>query len=120
MCLEKCDALLPKTYTVATLLSECQSQQTEQRASVDQKTINKPTVGNKNKQKSLKKYDEIIVENDQKQASPHEKKKSSNKSELPEKYRDIINKSIKVNLIRYNDIEKEFNTPPKTASNTNM
>lgn len=120
MCLEKCDALLPKSYTVATLLSDCESQQTEQRASVDPKTINKSRVRSKNNRESLKKDDEIIVVNDKKQASVQEKKKSLNKSEVPEKYRDIINKSVKVNLIRYNDIEKEFNTPPKTASNTNM
>lgn len=41
-------------------------------------------------------------------------------SEVPEKYRDIIKKSLVVNLTRFQNIEQELNTPEKVAKELEM
>ncbi|XP_055316014.1 DNA polymerase zeta catalytic subunit isoform X2 [Sitodiplosis mosellana] len=122
LCLEKCDALVPKTYTVGKILTECRS---EQRASTDQnktpakqKHDDKANVQlgeNKNQQEEVKQENDNAVEEGKKNEPEkvQDKQKLAKNTEVPEKYRDILKKSLVVNLIRYNNIEEIFNTPPK-------
>ena len=53
-------------------------------------------------------------------ASVQNKQKSSNNTEVPEKYRDILKKSLVVNLIRDKKIEEIINSLTKTTTDSDM
>lgn len=127
LCLDKCDALLSKPYTVATLLTELKSAKKEQHTSNNQiyeQKGNEQTTEHENKRKIVKEEHKQTVEDTRNEWTTVQKKRqTSNISEVPEKYRDIVRKSPVVKLIRYKDIKKVFNTLPKstkTSLDSNM
>lgn len=132
LCLEKCDALLSKIVTGGTIPSECHSK-SERRASSERKKLSDQ------RKHSIEKADEQAVEDEIKcikveqqnddaieeevktePASVQSEQKSSNKTVVPEKYRDILKKSLVVNLIRYKNIDEIINSLTKTTTDSNM
>lgn len=102
LCIEKCDAntsVLSKTYSVSTMVSKCLSDSTKE-------TCLKNQIKNEPMKSSDKQYQTV-------------QHSASNEVEVPEKYRNILKKSVVVNLIRYTNIEEAFHSN-KLTENSDM